>query len=42
MQKDFFMVKMMEHWNRLSREVVKSYSMKIFKTQLDTYLHDPV
>ena len=38
MQKNFFMVKVTEHWNRLPREVMDSPSMEIFKTQLDTYL----
>ena len=38
--KDFFMVRVMEHWNRLPREVVESPSMEIFKTHLDTYLCD--
>ena len=40
MQKNFFMVRVMEHWNRLPREVVKSPSVEIFKTSLDTYLCD--
>ena len=38
MQKNFFMVRVMEHWNRLPREVVESPSMEIFKTHLDAYL----
>ena len=37
MQKTFFMARMMEHWNRLPREVVESPSMEIFKTCLNTY-----
>ena len=37
-QKNFFAVGVMEHWNRLPREVVESPSMEIFKTHLDTYL----
>ena len=40
MWKNFFMVKVMELWNRLPREVVESPSMEIFKTRLDTYLCD--
>ena len=38
MWKNFFMVRVMEHWNRLPREVVESHSMEIFKTHLDAYL----
>ena len=32
-----FTIRMMEHWNRLPREVMASLSMEIFKTCLDTY-----
>ena len=38
--KNFFTVRVMEHGNRLPREVVESPSMEIFKTHLDTYLCD--
>ena len=38
MQKNFT-VRVMEHWNRLPREVVES-SVEIFKTRLDAYLCD--
>ena len=38
MHKNFFKVRVMEHWTRLPREVVKSPSLEIFKTFLDTYL----
>ena len=38
MWKNFFMVRVMEHWNRLPREVVESPSLEIFKTHLDAYL----
>ena len=37
-QKNFFMVRVMEHWSRLPREVVESPSMEIFKIHLDAYL----
>jgi len=37
MQKNFFMVRLMEHWNRLPREAVESLSLEIFKAYLDTY-----
>ena len=38
MQRNFFTVRVTEHWNRLPREVVNS-PLKIFKTSLDTYLY---
>ena len=37
--KNFFTVRVTEHWNR---EVVESPSLQIFKTRLDTYLCDLV
>ena len=40
MLKNFFMVRMTEHWNRLLREVVESSSMELFKACLDAYLCD--
>jgi len=40
MQKNFFTVRVMEHWNRLPREVVESPSEEIFKTHLEAYLCD--
>ena len=39
MWKNFFMVRVMEHWNRLPREVVES-PMETFKTHVDAYLCD--
>ncbi|GAB0181303.1 hypothetical protein GRJ2_000595600 [Grus japonensis] len=37
-RKNFFTVKVTEHWNRLSREVVEPPSLEIFKTHLDAIL----
>jgi len=34
MRKNFFPLKVTEHWNRLPREVVESTSVEIFKTRL--------
>ena len=36
--KNFFIVRVMEHWNRLPREVVESPSLETFRTLLDTYV----
>ena len=38
MHKNFFTVRVMEHWNRLPREVVESPSLETFRTLLDTYV----
>jgi len=38
MRKNFFPLRVMEHWNRLPREVVDSASLEIFKTHLDKVL----
>ena len=40
MWKNFFTVRVMEHWNRLVRELVESPTMEIFKTHVDAYLCD--
>ena len=37
MRKNFFTVSVMEHWDRLPREVVESPSLEIFKAHLDTW-----
>ena len=38
MRKNFFTLRVMEHWNRLPREAVESPSLEIFKTHLDAVL----
>ena len=40
MWNNFFMVRVMEPWNRLPREAVESPFMGILKTHLGTYLCD--
>jgi len=36
--KNFFTVRLTEHWKRLPREIVESPSLEMFKTCLETYL----
>ena len=38
MRKNFFPLRVTEHWNRLPREAVESLSLEIFKTRLDKVL----
>jgi len=40
MWKNFFTVRVTEHWNRLPREVTDSPTMELFNTQLGAYLCD--
>jgi len=37
-RKNYFPLRMTEHWNRLPREVVESRSLETFKTSLDKVL----
>jgi len=39
MRKNFFTLRVTEHWNRLPREIVESPSLEIFKTHLDKALY---
>jgi len=39
MRKNFFPLRVMEHWKRLPREVVESASLETFKTHLDKVLY---
>jgi len=39
MRKNFFTLRVTEHWNRLPREAVESPSLEIFKTHLDKVLY---
>jgi len=38
MRKNFFALRVTEHWHRLPREVVESPSLQLFKTHLDKVL----
>jgi len=38
MRKNFFPLRVTEHWNRLPREFVESPSLEIFKSLLDKVL----
>jgi len=39
MRKNYFLLRVMEPWNRLPREVVDSPSLELFKTRLDKVLY---
>jgi len=38
MRKNYFSLRVTEHWNRLPRDVAESPSLEIFKTRLDKVL----
>jgi len=40
MSKNFFPLRVTEHWNRQPREAVESPSLEIFKTRLDKVLYN--
>jgi len=42
MRKKFFTIRVVKHWNRLSREAVAAQSVEVFKARLDGALSNLV